>query len=69
MTVRTVTERLTGLWFTRLFAGAVIAHIAGNRPFGLDARGVFTLALGLVAALVILEPGIRPLRIAMDALV
>ncbi len=61
--------RLSSLWFTRLFAGAVLAHIAGNRPFELDARGIATLLLGLTAAVVLLEPGQRTLRIAMNVLV
>jgi hypothetical protein len=56
-------------WFMRLFAVAVVGHIAGNPPFRLDALGISILALGVVAAAVILDPTSRPTRIAMAALV
>jgi hypothetical protein len=56
-------------WFTRLFAGAVIAHVAGNPPFRLDALGFSIVALGLVAAVVILAPHYRPTRLGLAVLV
>ncbi|MGF1668448.1 MAG: hypothetical protein ACFCVC_19470 [Acidimicrobiia bacterium] len=60
---------LSSHWFTRLFAGAAIAHIAGNAPRTLGALGVATLALGLVAAVLIVRPQHRWLRVLLGVLV
>jgi hypothetical protein len=64
-----VASELSSQWFTRLFAGAAIAHIAGNAPRSLDALGIAILALGLVAAALIFRPQHHWLRVLLAALV
>lgn len=56
-------------WFVRLYALAVIAHIAGNRPLELNVRGVVTLILGLAAAVLFVEARRTPLLAAVAGLV